>query len=71
MDNPKRERIDRLIENMPLQIAKNLEAYFLLYKNGEIDRKELKKKFNTTIWTLMDTTCNTIDGAMGRKIQED
>lgn len=67
--NPKEARIDRMIENMPLQIAENLKAYFILYKAGEINRKELKKKFDTTIWTLMDTTCNTIDGAMGRPMQ--
>ena len=67
--NPKELRIDRMIENMPLQIAESLKYYFIEYKGGKINRKEFMERYNKYIFQMVETTCNTIDAAMGRPIE--
>lgn len=64
--NPKEARIDRMIKNMPLQIAVELERYFTEYKDGKLSRKELMTRYNGSISQMVETTCNTIDAAMNR-----
>lgn len=62
-------RVERLIENMPLQIAENLYAYFQDYKDGKITRKELAKRMQGGVMINIESTCNGIDGMMNREIK--
>lgn len=68
--NPKEARIDKMIRKMPLEIAKVLERYFVEYRDGKMSRKELMACYNGYIFQMVETTCNTIDTAMGRPIEQ-
>ncbi|MFA6973522.1 MAG: hypothetical protein WC238_02155 [Parcubacteria group bacterium] len=61
------QRIERLIQNMPLQIAEQLKQHFREYSEGKMSRKGMRKKFLSQIWQQTRMTIDTIDVLQQKK----